>query len=224
VILLIVFFGSAAIVWARAKGLFGTDGWEPRLRASFCLLVLAVVSLWVVLGFEGRPTSDLGLRSLGMSAFKWGLLFGIAALMTFPIYLFVGKSTGQMERPSEALEVLTNMPLWGRTIFLLTAGFAEELLFRGIPIPRLLEIGNSETVAIGIPLIIFTLLHRTSWGVFHLLFVAVAGALMTAAFLIGGLWAAIIAHLVADAPMILAAPWMPRPPLDSKSKPAALEN
>ena len=58
-----------------------------------------------------------------------------------------------------------------------------------------------------IPFAVFVVLHLPSWGAAHLMFVSVAAALFTLAFLWRrDLWANIIAHIVADSVPLLILP------------------
>ncbi len=117
----------------------------------------------------------------------------------------VAKLLRRQPAPVEAIEAMAAVPLPARIFLLLTAGLIEEVLFRAVPIVLLQDLTGSLTFALAVPLLIFVLLHRSSWGPFHLLFVALAGSVLTAAYLIGGLWAAVLAHLIIDAPLMLTA-------------------
>jgi membrane protease YdiL (CAAX protease family) len=115
--------------------------------------------------------------------------------------------------PQTALAEVATMPLWLRLGTLLTAGVTEEILFRGYPISRLKVATGSTAIAVVIPFGVFVVLHLPSWGMAHLLFVSVAAALFTLAFVWRrNLWANIIAHIVTDSVPLLILPLTGTPP------------
>lgn len=202
--------GPALVIAARAHGLFGRTGWVRRLRAALILWGVAGLALWLTLSIGGHAPASVGLMLPNWAALGWGVLFGVAGLATFPLQIALAKVIRRAPASSQALTELAEVPLVGRLFFLLTASVIEELLFRAVPITLLRELTGSIALAVGAPLLIFTLLHRSSWGAFHLIFVALAGAVLTVAFLAGGLWAAVIAHLLIDIPLMLTAPSLAR--------------
>lgn len=208
--LLTALLGPALIVTARQRSLFGAKGYRSRLIASASLWGAAcgAVSLAVLSG-QSLKTVGLGLPT--WSTLGWGLAFGILGLAVFPVYIAFSKMLGLSgTTPATAMADLATIPLPIRVFLLLTAGVAEELLFRAVPIPLLTDLTGSLAFAVIVPLSVFVLLHRASWGLVHLLFVTIGGVVMTCAFLLGGLWAAVLAHLVVDAPMMLFASAMAR--------------
>ena len=76
---------------------------------------------------------------------------------------------------------------------------AEEVLFRGYPIERLLELTNSRWVAGVIPWAAFTYAHLASWGWAQLIVAGYGGVLLTVLYLWRrNLWANMLAHWIAD--------------------------
>lgn len=207
---LVALLGPALVIAARAAFLFGRTGWAPRLRAAVVLWGVAALALWLTFGFGGHASANFGPMTFHLASLGWGILFGIAGLVTFPFQIALAKAMRRLPAPPEALEALAEVPLLGRIFLLLTAGLVEELLFRAVPITLLHALTGSLAFAIGVPLVAFVLMHRSSWGALHLIFVALAGAILTVAFLIGGLWAAVIAHLLMDMPLMLTAPSLAR--------------
>lgn len=203
---LVALLGPAMVIVARAAFFFGRTGWAPRLRAAVVLWGVAALALWLTIGFGRHSSASIGLMTFNFASLGWGILFGIAGLATFPFQIALAKAMHRPPAPPEALEALAEVPLLGRIFLLLTAGLVEEFLFRAVPITLLHELTGSIALAIGVPLVAFVLMHRSSWGALHLIFVALAGAILTVAFLIGGFWAAVIAHLLVDMPLMLTAP------------------
>ena len=202
--------GPALVIAARASGLFGRAGWVPSLRAALVLWGVAGLVLWLTLNIGGRAPTSVGLTTPDWAALGWGVLFGVAGIATFALQMTLAKAMRRAPAPPEALAALAEVPLIGRLFLLLTAGVVEELLFRAVPITLIRELTGSLALAVGVPLVVFVLLHPSSWGAFHLIFVALAGAVITVAFLLGGLWAAVFAHLLMDMPLMLTAPSLAR--------------
>lgn len=201
--------GAAMVVALRARGVFG-EGLPARLRGAVALWLVAAGAWWLALQQPGFDPAQIGLYSFGWREARLGVLFGILGILSVPLYILVARKLGGSAHNAEALVTLATAPLPQRLFLLATAAVAEEVIFRAVPIGGLMAAGLAHPLAVAIPLAAFVLLHRSSWGAVHLLFVAFAGALMTAAFVLGGIWAAIIAHFVVDAPMFLAGNAMAR--------------
>ncbi|WP_246347916.1 CPBP family glutamic-type intramembrane protease [Brevundimonas variabilis] len=194
--------GPALAIAVRDSGPVRRTGWVGRLCGAVVLWGVAGLALWLGSRAVG---SDLLVPPVDGSALGWGLLFGAIGLATFPVQMAAAKLLRRQPAPVEAIEAIAAVPLPGRIFLLLTAGLIEEVLFRAVPIILLHDLTGSLTFAVVVPLLVFVLLHRSSWGPLHLLFVALAGSVLTAAYLIGGLWAAVLAHLIIDAPLMLTA-------------------
>lgn len=194
--------GPALAIAVRDSGPVRRTGWVGRLGGAVVLWGVAGLALWLGSRAVG---SELLVPPVDGSALGWGLLFGVIGLATFPVQMAVAKLLRRQPAPVEAIEAIAAVPLPGRIFLLLTAGLIEEVLFRAVPIVLLHDLTGSLTFAVVVPLLVFVLLHRSSWGPLHLLFVALAGSVLTAAYLIGGLWAAVLAHLIIDAPLMLTA-------------------
>ena len=201
---LVALVGAMLVVLARSSGLFGRVGIRPRLIAGSLLWVVAVAGFWLALRQPGFDPQRLGLWTFGWRQAGYGLLFGVLGLLSFPAYILAAKRLGGEPQNADALEMIASAALVQRLFLLVTAACAEELIFRAVGIGSLMAAGLPHLAAAALPLLVFVLLHRASWGLVHLVFVIVAGTLMTAAFVVGGLWAAILAHLIVDAPMMLA--------------------
>lgn len=201
----IVLLGATLIVVLRSYGAFGQDGIRPRLIASLGLWLVVVIGGWFAFHQQNFDFGRVGLFTFGWSQLAFGLMFGLLGLLAFPVYVLIARKLGGEPPKTDSLEVFASASLPQRLFLLITAAGAEEIIFRAIAIGGLIAAGFNHTLAVALPLAVFVLLHRSSWGVVHLLFVTWAGMLMTGAFLYGGLWAAVLAHLIVDAPMMLAA-------------------
>jgi membrane protease YdiL (CAAX protease family) len=194
--------GAELVVWLRGLGTFG-EGLPARMRGAALLWLVAAGAVWLALHQPGFDPARLGLFTFGWRQAGLGVLFGILGIMAVPLYILVATRLGGTAHNAEAMAILAAASLPQRLFLLATAAIGEEVIFRAVAIGGLIAGGVPHLAALAMPLVVFVVLHRSSWGVVHLLFVTVAGALMTAAFVTGGLWAAIIAHLIVDAPMFL---------------------
>lgn len=199
-----VLLGAALIVFARSYGVFGRVGIKPRLIASVLFWLVAVVGIWLALNQSGFDAERAGFWTFGWNQIGIGFLFGILGLITFPIFIFLSSKFGGKPPETDTLETFASGSIPQRLFLLATAAGAEEVIFRGVAIGGLMAAGVHHWLAVILPLAVFVVLHRSSWGLLHLIFVTVAGSLMTAAFILGGLWAAILAHFIVDAPMFVA--------------------
>ncbi|QDH35185.1 CPBP family intramembrane glutamic endopeptidase [Porphyrobacter sp. YT40] len=215
---LVALIGAALVVFLRGKGLFGRDAMSVRLRSAAALWLVALVGAVLAFRQPGFDMAGIGLYRFGWREAGLGLLFGVLGILSVPLYILVARRLGGAAHNAEAITTLASAPLPWRLVLLTTAGVAEEVIFRAVAIGALVAAGVPLAIAVAISLAVFVVLHRSSWGAVHLIFVAVAGALMTAAFVLGGVWAAILAHVIIDAPMFLAGKAMARrgPPAPSQ--------
>lgn len=206
---LVALGGAALVVWLRGRGSFG-EGLPARMRGAALLWHVAAGACWLAWQQPGFDAARAGLFTFGWRQVGLGVVFGVLGIMAMPLYIHVATRLGGTAHNAEAMASLAAASLPQRLFLLATAAIGEELIFRAAAIGGLIAAGVPQLAAIAVPLSVFVLLHRSSWGAVHLLFVTVAGGLMTAAFVTGGLWSAIIAHFVVDAPMLLAGKAMAR--------------
>src|SRR6266700_6138732 len=130
-----------------------------------------------------RRGEHLPLRSIGLGtarwwmSISWGLVIAVisAAVVGGLVYL-----TGYGHGPgSAAFEAL---PLWLITLIVFRAGVVEELFYRGYAIERLRMVGFGRFWSITIPLVIFSLGHR-SGGAANMLIALAAGAILAGFYL-----------------------------------------
>lgn len=163
-----------------------------------CLALLALVLWW-----EQRPLSSIGIVWGNYQAWAIGGLVGAAVLSMSAVPLYFAK--GKIPKHSlEGVSRLLATPPWFRVAVVLTAGITEEIMFRGYPIERLHEFSGSLWLAVLIPLVVFTLAHLSMWGWGHLVGVLFGGALLTGLYLWQhDLIACMIAHAVIDSLVLM---------------------
>lgn len=207
---LLALSGPVVVVALAHSGLLAQTLIEIRAISWIGLWVLVLALLALTIGGERRPLSSIGLGRFTIWSLVWGLLAGVIAIMAFPLCAVVLKLAGvESQVTVKGVAVLAAMPLWARLLTLATAGFCEEVLYRGYPMTRLKELTGSRILAVIAPGAVFVALHAPSWGVAHLLYVSVVTMVMTVLFLWRrDLWSNIIAHVLTDAVPLLLMPML----------------
>ena len=209
---LVALGGSALAVAAKRAGYFGSELVAATVLNWLALWSAALLTLLILVMGERQPLSAIGFRRLSWQSLGFGIALAIVVIMTFPLASMILKAL-DIPNPQTALAQVATWPVWLRVGTLLTAGVTEEILFRGYPISRLKAATGSTAIAALIPFAVFVALHLPSWGVAHLLFVSLAGALFTVAFLWRrDLWGNIVAHWGVDAVPLLVLPLTGVPP------------
>lgn len=169
---------------------------------SVTLLVLVLVLI-----YERLPLQSIGLRRLGWRSVAWGIGAGLVLFILFPVLQQVVQLLG-LPIASDKAKLLADMPAWALFLLALRAGVMEEVLYRGYPFERILALTGSKAVAAMVPLLVFILLHL-NWGAGHLLFVSMAGGLLTLLYLWKrNLWINIIAHFLVDFITFMLIPYL----------------
>jgi membrane protease YdiL (CAAX protease family) len=201
--------GPMVIVMARRFGLLTASPMAQRLLSIFGMWALVAAVFAIVLKGESQPLSSMGLATPTWSSVKWGLVTGLIGVSLFPLHLGIAKLFHLPRTPDTDMVILAGFPWWLRLLMIVTAAFAEEVLYRGYPITRLSEFTGSIGFGAVIALVFFVLAH-IRWGLTHLIYVSLVGGVITIAFIFSGdLWATIIGHGLCDLPL-LAAPLMLR--------------
>ncbi len=137
------------------------------------------------------------MMGIGMGLGGFSLLYIVLHRVAFN---FFNLSTGfeqQLENPSLS-EVGSEFIFVYGIFSLLTAGIAEEIIYRGYATERLMKLTNSYWGAFLLPLAAFVLMHYRK-GLDHLLIVLVVGSLMQYYYLkFKNLTINIIGHLFID--------------------------
>jgi len=180
--------------WGRAySGLGRLIGGE-----AFWWIAVVVALLYVAL-VERRGFASIGLRrpkipDLVLAAGAGVLMVvGIIAIYQglFPLL--------HLKMNASEMKSLIQTPLWYRLILVTRAAVAEELMFRGYPIERIMELGGSRALAAIVSWAAFTYAHLANWGTAQLIVAGYGGAILTALYLWRrNLWANMLAHWIAD--------------------------
>ncbi|MEL6925956.1 MAG: CPBP family intramembrane glutamic endopeptidase [Bacteroidota bacterium] len=173
-----------------------------QMQAFDWLIVLIIIGL--ILFGERNKLSSLNIKwpngemlgiGLGLGGFSmiYTLLHQTAAN-----WLLGGNDfENQLNNPALAEISLGFIVVYG-VFSVLTAGIAEEIIYRGYATERLMKIQDSYWVAFFVPLLAFTLMHYRK-GMEHMLLAFVVGALMQYYYLkFRNLTITIIGHLMID--------------------------
>jgi len=155
---------------------------------------------------EDRSFASIGLRNpdgwtvpigLGLALFSHYVLVWAGSFIVTKFHLPTGGA-------SNAALAIDTSPLWYRILIVTRGGFGEEVIFRGYLIERIEELTRSRILAGTVSVVVFSLAHLAYWGWTPLVFVTLAGILLTVVYQWRrDLWSNIIGHWLADALPVL---------------------
>ena len=163
----------------------------------------SALTIWLLAGlamlaarFSGFSRADLWLRSPGI-----GLLLGATAVTTAAGLALMALARLLRIRETPLIHFLLPRTASERIAFAglsVSAGIAEELVFRAFLIAALLEAGASLGAAVGISIAVFAVAHAYQ-GLLGVARVALLGALLTAPLLlVESVYPAMLAHALLD--------------------------
>ena len=167
---------------------------------------IALAIVMVVLLWERKPLASIGFKRFSIKDAAW------AKAMTFVIFLSFPAIYGLLNLfnipvATDMAKALGSLPVPVLFLLALRAGVTEEIIYRGFLVERLLPITNSRVVAGFVPLLVFIISHL-NWGMAHLVFVTIAGALLTLLYLWKrNLWLNIFCHFAVDLMLFLVLPY-----------------
>lgn len=157
-------------------------------------LILALVVFW-----EKQPLRSIGLRPLGWSSVLWGLALAGAFILLNPVWAAMLSWIGLPPSFESGVAKLVGLPQWFLVLAAVTAGVAEETLYRGYAIERLSSLTGSYWWGGLISLVVFTLAHVPGWGWGPIPIFFISSVLGTLFYIWKrDLLACIIAHAVTD--------------------------
>jgi membrane protease YdiL (CAAX protease family) len=172
------------------------------------MLVVTIVFQWAIFAinyvtvyFEGTGLAGVGLTRLRLLDFAWGLSFFMAAWLSLTGLAWLLAQIG-LPLPGE-IEFLIPTTAVGRVVWVMvsfTAGFCEEIAFRGYLMTRLRILGRCKTWLAPI------LISAVAFGICHT-YQGIPGFILTTVYAVlfsllyirtGRLWPCIIAHFMQD--------------------------
>ena len=171
---------------------------------------LSILAIWLLLRWQGQSMTVVGVVK---PVFSWPrtILMGLAGALlllsfdqfVYPSLLGLFGLSGQDLSSYEGIEGNNGLLAIYLTVSWTTAGFGEELIFRGFLMAGLARIfGNTRAawvMALVVTNVLFGLIHiRTGWG--GVVSTGVNGALLAGVYLLSrrSIWAAWIAHSMAN--------------------------
>lgn len=201
------------LLLAAAGKRFVPPGSPPLLHLLATGVYVAMVAavLFIILRWEHRPLSSIGLRPIRWQTAAWGL-----ALAGFFMYAFAPAAYWALARFNlggfePGLAKCSALPIWILAVNVIFGGAAEELLYRGYAIERIAMLTGSYWVAGAVSTLFFGLGHVPGWGWGPSLTTVASGA-VAAAFYIWqrDLAALVIAHVITDFAGIVIMPYLAR--------------
>jgi membrane protease YdiL (CAAX protease family) len=177
----------------------GTDATFSIVINELVIWALTLALLAIVLFWEKRPLLSIGLGrptwpALRTGAMMTGVLI-ILAMAAGGLVQLAGLPVGDDGQTA----LVMSMPIWLQLIVVLTAGFTEEILFRGYAIERMTELTRSRFLGAIIPILVFGGVHAPFWGIGHALVAGMSGLWLTLIYLWRrNLWTNIAAHALLD--------------------------
>ena len=124
-------------------------------------LVIALIGL--VVYWEGRPLSSMGMRLPTSREIGVGLAAGFGAVILGLLTTGIAVLTLGIEQP-ETLSVIAGLPFSVKLALVGTAVITEEILWRGYPIERIAELTGHLSIGAAVSVIVFVAVHYPAWG------------------------------------------------------------
>jgi hypothetical protein len=172
------------------------------------MLIVTVLMQWGIftINYASLVTEETGLKGIGVRKLTpldlaWAVAFWLAALLTLTGLSWVMAKAG-LEIPSE-IEFLIPKDFKGRILWVVvsvTAGFCEEVAFRGYLMTRLrlLTKSNSWVIPTIVSSLVFGICHSYQ-GIAGFILISIYGVLFSLLYIrTGSLWPGIIAHFFQD--------------------------
>jgi uncharacterized protein len=137
-------------------------------------ILLAIVMLW-----ERRPLSSIGLQPVRWWTVPAGLIGGVAIMILGGILV----SVSGLHADSGFVGELQTLPVLLQIFIALTAGIFEETLYRGYATERLATLWGNKWLAGASTVVLFTLAHLPVAGMAHILPVGIISVLVTLLYL-----------------------------------------
>jgi membrane protease YdiL (CAAX protease family) len=164
------------------------------------LIVLGIVLIW-----ERRPLGSIGLGWPTWPAIRAGLAFTALLLALAMVSAAIVQLSGLPTQDESQAQIIMSMPIWLQPLVAFSAGFTEEVLFRGYAIERMTELTGSRWLGAIIPIFMFGAVHAPFWGIGHAVVAGMTGLWLTLIYLWRrNLWTNIAAHAFLDG-MVFAA-------------------
>lgn len=208
----------AGLACALAGPLLMTTAPMQRLYllagSGYATVVVAQSTIWLVLALalafhvrgDRLPLAAVGLVRPRLRSVLLGLAVGASVYIGLYVIAFVLWKNGLFDAKAPVQQIM-QWPLWLRLFMLITAGVAEEAIYRGFAIERLTALTGRRWLAALIALAAFVAAHVPFWGLGAIATPIVGGGFFTLVYLWRrDLVACMVAHLAVDSVGLLLAP------------------
>lgn len=204
--LIIVLMGSTVFWLPSVYKTILSDDFEVR-NYSMQLADWAIVGLIIcfILFLEKNKLSSLNIKKINSDSFSLGMALGGLSMIYIVIHkLFLApfltfRHEAAVSNINSGIDSVGPEFIFVFGIFnVMTAGVAEEIIYRGYATERLLMLKSSKVIVFLLPLIAFVLMHYRK-GFEHMILVLIVGALFQLFYLkYRNLTITIIGHLLID--------------------------
>jgi membrane protease YdiL (CAAX protease family) len=191
----------------------GSGGSPPDANGSVTAVLINEIFMWgltcavlgVVVFWERRPLASIGLVRPSWNAIQIGAGLAIALLILAMVAGVIAQLFGAHADPDGQDRMVLGLPFWVQLLAAISAGFTEEILFRGYAVERTTELTGRRWLGAAFPVIAFGAVHAPFWGIAHALVAGMTGLWLTLAYLWRrNLWTNIAAHALLDTLVFIA--------------------
>lgn len=197
--------GGPALVASFGDQCFGhSESLTSKLLQQMALATLLGTIVWIVLVWEQRSLSSIGLHSFRWQSIVWGLVCAGGFIFIYsPLLIWAMNKVG-LAGFENGLAKLTSLPSWYLVVAVVVGGTVEEGLYRGYATERLSWLTGHYWLGSALALAAFGLAHVPLWGRGAACTTVLSGGILTVIYLwTGDLLTAIIAHIITDSVGIL---------------------
>lgn len=169
--------------------------------------VLAGALIFVVIRGEHRSLASIGLKTITVKEGLLAIVLGILLSLSVPVLTLIASQIIPTSEQETIVSVTKSVPAIILLLGVLTAGITEEILYRGYPIERIIEITGNKWLAVAISMIAFVLPHIVGWNLTH-----VIGVVVPLGLILSGLYMwkrnlifNMIIHILVDLPLVFMA-------------------
>ena len=126
--------------------------------------ILVLILLGIVFFWERQSPESIGIKKMSGRDVLWGIVGFIVGALSFIFTMPIVHALG-LETTSAGIAQLAQIPIFLRVAVVITAGFTEEILFRGYPIERFGSLTGRLGLGALITYVVFVLLHIPFWGI-----------------------------------------------------------
>jgi membrane protease YdiL (CAAX protease family) len=202
----IAFIAPAYIAASDPGAFFGEPTAVAATLINECAMwSVALVILGIVLFWERYPLRSIGLGLPTLDSILLGIFCVAPLLFLSTIAGAILTAFGASAQDNGRVVMVLALPLWLQLFVAVTAGFTEEILFRGFAVERVTLLSGSRWFGAFVPSLLFGVMHAPFWGLPHAIIAGMTGFWLTLIYLWQrNLWVNIAAHALLDAFLFIA--------------------